>query len=328
MIWLSEADVARLVTVDDALEAVEAAFRLKAEGQAHGRPRQRVGGRAWLHVMPAAIPAWGVMGFKAYTTGRQRARFMVFLFDSESGEPLAAIEADELGRWRTGAASGVACRYMARPDSRVAALIGCGYQARTQALAIASVLELETIRVFCRTPGRAEAFCRELQPALGATRLEPAGSAAEAARGADVVVTITNARDPVLPADAVGPGTCIVAAGSNHVARRELEPATVLAADRVVVDDLDQARLECGDLVGAEGAGFTWDRVVELADVVAGRVPGRAGPEEITLFESQGVALEDVALARRLLERAVAAGVGVRLPATIGLWEGRGPQHP
>lgn len=328
MNFFTEADVHRLLTIDDALEAVEAAFRLKAAGQAHNQPRQRVGGRAWLQVMPAAIPAWGVMGFKAYTAGLEGARFMVFLFDSDSGAPLAAIEADRLGQLRTGAATGVACRHMARPDSRVAAVIGCGYQAETQVMAVVSVLPVEEVRVFCRTPGRAEAFCRRMEAEVPRrVRLVAAPSAMEAARGADVVVTITTSREPVLPPEAVGPGVCICAAGSNHAARRELEAATVLAAHRVVVDDLAQARVECGDLLGAESAGFSWQKVVELADVVVGRYPGRAKLEEITLFESQGVALEDVALARRLLEKARAAGLERRLPPEWVLWRG-GSQAP
>lgn len=322
MIFFTEADVERLLTMDDALEAVEGAFRLKAAGQAHNQPRQRVGGRAWLQVMPAAIPAWGVMGFKAYTTSRERTRFMVFLFDSESGAPLAAIEADRLGQLRTGAASGVACRYMARADSRVAAIIGCGYQAEAQVMAVASVLPIEEVRVFCRTPDRAEAFCRRMQAAVPRVRLVAAASAKEAAEGADVVVTITTSREPVLPPEAVRPGTCICAAGSNHAARREVEAATVLAAHRVVVDDLAQARVECGDLLGAESAGFSWQKVVELADVVAGRYPGRVKPEEITLFESQGVALEDVALARRLLDKAHAEGVRREVPSEWAPWRG------
>ena len=322
MRFLTEADVQRLLTMADALEAVEAAFRLKAAGQAHNQPRQRVGGRAWLQVMPAAIPAWGVMGFKAYTAGREGTRFMVFLFDSDTGEPLAAIEADRLGQLRTGAASGVACRYMARPDSRVAAVIGCGYQAQTQVLAVASVLPIEEVRVYCRTPGKAHAFCRRMEAELPRVRLVAAESAEQAVQGADVVVTITTSREPVLPPEAVRPGMCICAVGSNHAARRELDATTVLAAHRIVVDDLAQARVECGDLLGAESAGFSWQRVAELADVVAGRYPGRVKPEEITLFESQGIALEDVALAERLLQKARAAGAGREMPPEWALWRG------
>ncbi|MEW6046498.1 MAG: ornithine cyclodeaminase family protein [Bacillota bacterium] len=320
MKFFTEADVERLLTMNDALEAVQEAFALKAAGQAQNRPRQRAGGGALLQVMPAAIPGLGVMGFKAYTSSREGARFMVFLFDSESGKPLAAIQGNRLGQLRTGAATGVACRFMARPESRVLALVGCGYQAETQLAAVASVLPIEEARVFCRTPGRAEAFGTRMQPSLPGVRLVAAATVHQAVEGADVVVTVTNSKEPVVPDEAVAPGTCICAAGSNHAARRELAAATVLGAHRVVVDDLAQARLECGDLLGAESAGFSWDKVVELADVVAARYPGRERPDEITLFESQGVALEDVALGARLLKKAEGSGIGRTLPGDPGLW--------
>ena len=301
-----EQDVEQLVTIRDAIEAVEEALALAARGEATNRPRERVGGpgRAWLHLMPAAIWAWGLMGFKAYATGPAGSRFMLFLFDARTGEPLAAMEAGRLGQLRTGAASAVASRRMARPDSHVMALIGAGYQAEAQLEALAAVLPLRRVYVVSRRPERARAFCERMTPKVPGVELQVAASAEQAVREADVVTTITTARTPVLQGDWLRPGTHINAAGSNHPARQELDLRAVLRAHRVVVDDLEQARRECGDLIAAEPHGFHWSSAAELASVVAGSVPGRLQSDEITLFESQGIALEDVALAHRILQKA------------------------
>ena len=306
MRFFREQDVDQLVTIRDAIEAVEQAFMLQASGEATNRPRERVGGpgRAWLHVMPAAVWAWGVMGFKAYVTGAAGARFMVFLFDAGSGEPVAAVEAGRLGQLRTGAASAVASRRMARPDSHVMALIGAGYQAESQLQAIAAVLPLRKVYVVSRSPERARAFCQRMAARVPGVELCAVERAEQAVREADVVTTITSSRTPVLQGEWLRPGTHVNAAGSNHAARQELDPQAVLRARRVVVDDLEQARRESGDLIAAEPHGFAWSSALELAAVVAGAVPGRLDADEITLFESQGVALEDVALARRVLEKA------------------------
>ena len=301
-----EQDVDQLVAIRDAIEAVEQAFVLQARGEATNRPRERVGGpgQAWLHVMPAAIWAWRLMGFKAYVSGPAGSRFMLFLFDAKSGEPVAAIEAGRLGQLRTGAASAVASRRMARPDSHVMALIGAGYQAETQLEAISAVLPLRKVYVVSRSPERARAFCQRMAPKVPDVELWVAESAEQAVREADVVTTITSSRTPVLRGEWLRPGTHINAAGSNHAARQELDPQAVLRANRVVVDDLEQARKEAGDLIAAEPHGFAWSSALELAAVVAGLAPGRLDASEITLFESQGLALEDVALAHRILEKA------------------------
>lgn len=343
MRFFSEEDVSRLVDIHDAIEAVEEAFRLAARGEASNRPRERVAAsgparpagfagsaqgqapssrahtRTWLHIMPAAMEVPGVVGFKAYVSGPSGSRFMVFLFDAASGEPLAALEAGKLGQLRTGAASAVASRRMARPDSRVMVMFGCGWQASTQLLALTAVLPLRRVWVVGRRPGSAEAFCERMRPLVGEVELRPlvggaTGSAdVERAVGeADVVTTITTSREPVLLGRWLRPGTHVNAAGSNHPARQELDAEAVLRAERVVVDDLEQARRESGDLIAAEPRGFDWARALPLAGVVAGQLPGRLSQEEVTLFESQGVALEDVALAARVVAKAERTGAAVR----------------
>ena len=312
---LTEQDVARLLPMDLALEAVEEAFRWQGQGKVVNRPRVRLkvpGGL--LHVMPAAAPEARVMGLKAYATSRGGARFVVLLFSAESGELLAVMEADRLGQMRTGAASGVATRYLARPDAETVGIYGTGWQARSQLEAVSAVRKIREVRAYGRDPERRQAFAREMAGRLGVPVI-PVERPEEAARGASILVTITNSRIPVLQGAWLEPGAHVNAAGSNALERAELDVEAVRRAALIVVDSLEQARLECGDLVAPIEQGVTrWEAIHELGEVVAGRHPGRPGPEAITLFESQGVAMEDVAVAARLWERARAQGVGQPLP--------------
>ncbi len=314
-LFLRESDVERLLTLDDALRAVEEAFRSWGEGRAVNRPRMRVRvPHGFLHLMPAAALDERVMGFKSYSTvAGHRARFLVVLFGAETGEVLALMEADRLGQVRTGAASGVAAKYLAREDSWVVGLLGAGYQAETQLEAVCRVRPVERVRVYSRTPERRRAFAERMGQHLG-VEIRPVDDAREAVEGADIVITITSAREPVLRGEWLAPGTCVLAAGSNHWLRRELDTEAVRRANRVVVDDLEQARVECGDLLPAVERGvLRWEQVRELKDVVAGIVPGRLQAEEITLFESQGIALEDVAVGAHLFRKAREQGVGKEL---------------
>lgn len=310
--YLTEADVTALLRMPDALAAVEEAFRQQASGDAvnHPRARTRLGG-ASLQVMSGGLRRSGVLGLKAYTATRGGARFLVHLYD-DRGTLLALIEADRLGQMRTGAASGVATRHLARPDARAVGIIGTGWQARSQLAAVCAVRPITTVRAYGRDPDRRAAFAREMRDALG-VEVAPVATAAEAVRGADVVVAITSSRTPVLLGEWLAPGTHVNAAGGNALDRQELDVEAVRRADLVVVDDLAQARLEAGDLAAAAEAGaFEWDRAVELGRVVAGHAR-RPHERAITLFESQGIAIEDVAAAKVVYERAVAAGVGVDL---------------
>lgn len=312
---LTEADVARLLPMAVALEAVEEAFRWQGEGRLVNRPRVRLpvpGGL--LHVMPAALPEAGVMGLKAYATVRGRARFVVLLFSARTAELLAVIEADRLGQTRTGAASGVATRHLARADAHVVGCYGAGWQARSQLEAVCAVRPVREVRVYSRTPERREHFAVEMAAALGVP-VRAVEEPEAVARGAHVLVTITTSRTPVLEGRWLEPGVHVNAAGSNARDRTELDAEAVRRADLIATDSLEQARVECGDLLAAvEQGAVGWDRVCELGEIVAGRRPGRRGPEEITLFESQGVAMEDVAVAARVVERARAEGLGHDLP--------------
>ncbi|MFO7173760.1 MAG: ornithine cyclodeaminase family protein [Bacillota bacterium] len=314
VLYLTEQDVDSLLTLDDAIAAVESALREHGEGKAMNRPRQRVlAENTMLHVLPAAVPSAGRLGLKAYTTGPGGARFWTLLFSAD-GELLAILEADRLGQLRTGAATGVATRYLARPDSRIVAILGSGYQARTQLAAVCKVRPIAQARVWSRTPANAAAFAREMAAQLG-IEVVPAPSAREAVRGADVVITITTAREPILFGEWLEPGMHLNVAGSNRASHREVDAAAVARADRIVVDDLAQSQVESGDLIAAVAAGAArWEEMVELGAVVAGRAPGRESPEAITLFKSNGIGLWDVAVAARVYDLARERGVGQPLP--------------
>lgn len=302
-LYFSESLVRASLPMRDAIGAVEAVFGELGEGGAENRPRQRVRvpGRM-LHTMSAASAARGFLGLKSYLTGRDGARFVVLLFDRETGSLAAVMEADALGRIRTGAATGVAADYLAAPAAAAAGIVGCGVQARTQLEALAAVRPLRRIEAYCRTPVTRRAFAEAMSDRL---RIEvtPVASGEAAVRGKDIVVAITNAREPVVRGEWLAPGAFVAAAGGNWLGCRELDRAAVRRAGRIVVDDREQARLECGDLAPLVTAGeLRWEEVETLAEVVAG---GKRGtPPGGALFESQGIAAEDIAVAALVYERA------------------------
>lgn len=310
-LFLTESQVAELVSVPQLVDALEASFQDKAAGLAPNVPRGRAAlpSGAVLHVMSAAWGPGRVLGLKAYTTSSGGARFLVLLYD-EAGRLVCAMQANVLGQRRTGAATGLATRHMARPDARTVALLGAGWQARTQLEAVCAVRPVERVWVYSRTRERREAFAREMSEVVGRPVVAVA-SAEEAVRDADVVCTITTSREPVLFGRWLQPGVHVNAAGSNWAHRREVDAEVVERAAVVAVDDLAQARVESGDLILAAREGkWDWSRAVELGDVVAGRAAGRTGPGDITLFCSQGIALEDVVAAKLAYERARILGVG------------------
>ncbi len=309
---LREDDVARVLHMDQVIAAVEDAFRLLGSRKAVNRPRVRSTTAAGtiLHVMSAAIPPLDVMGLKAYTSARGGTRFIGMLYNTETGELLAMVEADRLGQMRTGAASAVATKYMARPDAGSVGIIGTGRQARSQVIAIGRVRPVALVKCYSRDARRREAFAEEMVQELAA-EVVPAESASDAVDGVDIIVTATTAEDPVLRGEWLRPGVHLNAIGSNWANKHELDAEAVRRSDRIAVDDLEQARQESGDLTASVDAGvLAWERVVELGQIVTGEVPGRASPDEITLFESQGIALEDVAAMKLAYDRALQIGVG------------------
>ena len=314
-LYLTEADVKDLLTMELALEAVEAAHRAHGLGRAVDIPRSRTRvPTAALHILQGALPDDGVFGYKAYTTARAGARFLVHLFEAATGAPLAVMEADTLGMMRTGAAGGVAAKWLAREDAELAGVIGAGWQARSQVEALCRVRPLRRIKVFSRSEEKRRAFCAELSPQVG-VELVPVASAEEAVRGSAVVVTITTANAPVLQGDWLEPGAHVTAAGANALIRREIDEKTVQRAALVCVDSRATALREAGDLLPALEKGRLGEgQMVELGEVIAGIRAGRCAADEITLFESQGLAIQDLAVAKRLLGLAIAQGRGRELP--------------
>jgi len=319
---LNEADVRSLLTMPLALEAVDAAFRRLADGTAilHSRQRLHVPGRSYLHYMAAADATTGYMGQKIYTSSRGGLRFLVPLFHADSGELLALIEADYLGQMRTAAASGVATRLMARADARTVGIVGTGLQAHTQLEAVAAVRKLETIRAFGRDAARRELFSNEMSARLGIA-VKPVGSAEEAVRDADIVITSTTSTNPVVDGRRLRAGVHINAIGANFPQKRELDEDAIRRADIIAVDSREQAKMEAGDLIHVFGSDAAqWNAVQELAEIVAGKIPGRTGPSQITLFKSSGIAIEDIVVAGRLYELARERGLGKEIP----MWQGEG----
>jgi ornithine cyclodeaminase/alanine dehydrogenase-like protein (mu-crystallin family) len=303
--------------MDECIEVLDEALSHAGKGQTELKPRSRMRMTCgFFHFMAAADAGHNVFGYKAYPSfgGPGGAKMLVMLYDYESGALLACMEAGRMGQIRTGAASGLATRYMAKEGASTVAVIGTGGQARTQLAAVAEVRDISRVQVFSRREDRREEFARQSSERLN-LEVVATDSAEACVDGADIVVVITSSRDPVLEADWLAPGTHINAAGGNHWMRREIDEGTVTRADLIVVDDLEQAKIECGDLMWPEARGsFRWDMVHELRDVVSGRVPGRPSDQSLTLFESMGIALEDIAAAQLVYRKAKDQGVGQELP--------------
>jgi alanine dehydrogenase len=316
---ISEAEVRSILTMSLAIEAVEEISRKQATGEVIVHPRRRfelpAGG--FFHYMAAADFKAGYVAMKQYTFVRGKIRFLVPLYEVATGDLVALIEADYMGQLRTGAASGVATKYLARPDARIVTIIGTGGQARTQLEAVAKVRKLESARVYGRDPYRREKFAKEMNQRLGFSVL-PAASPSEAVRGADIVCTATTASQPVVSGVDLGAGVHINAIGANHAHKRELDDEAVGSADVIVVDSVEQSRQEAGDLIIAfKGDEVCWTGVKKLSDIVAAKTAGRTSAGEVTLFKSNGIASWDLAVAMRVYALAKEKGLGRRLP----LWE-------
>ena len=318
-LFLTEDDVEKLLSMPLAIEAVTQSFLDLASGKATLHPRQRlhVPGMSYLHYMAGADAASGYMGLKIYTSSKEGLRFLVPLFHIDTGDLAALIEANYLGQMRTGAASAVATRAMARDDARRVGIIGTGLQARTQLEAVASVRKIERIEVYGRDQGRREQFARDMSRKLNIP-VNAANTAEEAVRGADIVITSTTSSKPVMEGKWILPGAHINAISANFLEKRELDDEAVRRADIVVADSREQSRLESGDLVKVFAEDPSrWENVHDLADVVAGKVKGRTNAQQITLFKSNGIATEDVVVAGRILELAKEKGLG----REVQLWK-------
>src|SRR5712664_1533173 len=313
---ISEAEVRAVLTMPLAVEAVEEISRKQATGEVVVHPRRRfeLPGGGFFHYMAAADFSLGFVAMKQYTYVRGKLRFLVPLYEMATGDLLAMIEADYMGQLRTGAASGVATKYLARKDSRVAAIIGTGGQARTQLEAVAAVRKLESVRAYGRDAAKREKFCKEMSERLGVPVL-PCVSAGEAVRGADIVCTATTTSQPVVSGTDLAPGAHINAIGANHAHKRELDDEAVASADIIVVDSVEQSRQEAGDLIIAfHGDEICWTGVKKLSVFVAATATGRTSDAEVTLFKSNGIASWDLAVAMKVYALAREKKLGRELP--------------
>ncbi len=307
-LYLTEADVGDLLAPADAVAAVEGCFRRMAAGAVENRPRYRLGleGGA-LAVMAASDLGLGYAGAKVYAGFRDGARFAVLLFRSDAPELVAVLEADKLGQLRTGAASAVAAKHLARRGARSVGLIGCGWQAESQLACLRAALpEIDRVVAYCRTEERLAAFCAEHGAEPGESSRDPAAC--------DVVVTVTSSPDPVLRGEWLADGALVCAVGANDGRRRELDNVVLERAAFVCCDSVEDARLESADLIEPVEAGvLDWLEVHELQEVVAGEVAGRPSDDDVVVFKSNGLAAWDVAAAVAVLEHARAAGAGREL---------------
>jgi ornithine cyclodeaminase/alanine dehydrogenase-like protein (mu-crystallin family) len=304
-LYLTEQDVAELLTPADAVEAIEACFRRMAAGSVENRPRYRLGlEEGALAVMAAADLELGYAGAKVYAGFRDGARFVVLLFRADSPELVAVLEADKLGQLRTGAASGVAARHLAAGGATSLGVIGCGWQAESQLACIrAAAPHIERVVAYCRTEEHLRAFCEKHGAEPGESHQDPAAC--------DVVVTATTSRDPVLRGEWLRARALVCAVGANDGHRRELDNVVLERSAFVCCDSLEDAKLESADLIEPVESGvLDWLEVHELQEVVAGEVAGRQSGEDIVVFKSNGLAAWDVAVAAAAVERARVAGVG------------------
>jgi ornithine cyclodeaminase/alanine dehydrogenase-like protein (mu-crystallin family) len=311
VLYLTENEVGRFLTMDLALDAVAAAFRKLGVDEAENVPRRRCQtDRIMLHVLPAAAKTLGAIGFKAYTTSKNGATFYVTLFDPKTGALDAILEADLLGQFRTGAASGVATKKLARADATTVGCIGTGKQARTQVLAVCKVRPVKTVAVYGRDSDRRAAFATQLSTETG-VEVVPVDTAEAAVRGRDIVITATTSREPVLYGAWLAEGTHVNLIGSNFLSKTETDVEVFRRATLVTVDSKDQARLEAGDFNPPMNQGvLTWSDVYDLSPVLVGKYPGRSTPQDITIFKSLGLGIQDIAVAARIVELARQHGVG------------------
>ena len=313
-IYLTETDVGRLVTVKDAIATLEALFATWGQPSTSNLPRQRarLAGGAF-NLMGAAYGAKGVHGLKAYA-GVKGAQFHALLYSSLDGKLKAIIEADLLGQVRTGAASGVATKLLANADAHTLAVIGTGKQSRAQIAAVCAVRPITRVKVFSRTAEHREAYARSVEKELGVEVL-PASSAQACVAEADVVVTITKSAAPVCRAQWLAEGVHVNVAGANSDDRREVDGETVLRAAVKATDHVEQAKVEAGEFRELVATGkLAWSAIRELGEFITGKATGRTSPSDLTLFKSLGIALEDVAFAELVYQRALAAGVGRPIP--------------
>ncbi|MCX7664731.1 MAG: ornithine cyclodeaminase family protein [Gemmataceae bacterium] len=314
VLHLTEAQVQEILTMSDAIPAVEAALRKISLEEAFNIPRSRCQtDLAMLHMLPAAGKTIGVLGYKAYVSTKKQTRFHVTIYDAKTGEMTGLLQADYLGAIRTGAASAVATKVLARENAHTLGIIGTGKQARTQLLGVAAVRKLTEVRVYSPNAEHRQNFVQEMSQQTGLS-IVAVDTAEQAVRGMDIVCTATTAREPVLLGQWLSSGQHLNIIGSNFLAKTEIDLETIKRTDLTVIDSKDQGKIEAGDFVEALNAGIlNWSDVAEIGQILARRRAGRETPEQITLFKSLGLGIEDIAVAAKVIAKAKEKGIGTWL---------------
>ncbi len=319
-LYLTEEHVSQLLSIEEAIQAVEGAFARQSMGEVTLHPRQRLHLPAGtFHTMEAADMGLNVFGIKTYASFSPRTRFVVMLYCASNGNLLAIIEADKLGQIRTGATAGVAAKYLARRELDLkVGIYGSGWQAETQLQAICAVRSVAAVKVYSRKAEKRVAFARRMTELLGVD-VSPCEEPQECAEDQDIIITATNSLTPVLKGAWLSPGVHVNAVGSNILIRRELDEDVIRRCDLIVAESVDQCKMEAGDFLHPFQKGiFRWEQVLEISNIAAGQHPGRSDSTQITLFKSLGVALEDIATAAVVYQKALAEGLGT----TIDMWSG------
>lgn len=312
MLAISEDEIKALLPIEECINSMEQAFMDWGNSAATNMPRYRLPLKnGALQVMAGSSAEQEVTGLKTYATGgNEGTQMIVLLYSTLTGKPIAILNSNILGQIRTGAASGLATKYLTADTQKTVTIIGSGFQAETQLSAVTSVREINKAFVYSRNKINRENFAKKMSKKLN-IEIEPVTKPENAIAYSDIICTITNSREPVFPGDYLQHGTHINAAGSNHWARRELDAQTISKCNVVVCDDIDNAKSECGELIwAAETRKFNWQRAFNLKDVVSGRINTEGFLDTTSLFESQGLGLEDVYAGMHVYKKAIDAGLG------------------
>ena len=318
VLLLGDKDVNAVMSMSTAINVMEDTFLQASMGQTWNRPRSRIRlPRGFHHLMAGAVLGKKAFGLKTYTSFRSGTRFLVLVYDSDTGDLQALIQGSKLSLLRTSAVSAIAAKYMAKQKTPKVAIIGTGFQGRGQLEGICAIRDVKTVRAFDANPAILETFCSEMSSTLS-LEVSPTDNPESCVEDADIIITMTTSRSPVLMGDWLKPGVHINAAGSNHWIRQEIDDSVIKRSDIIVVDSLDDAKIESGDLLyPIERGRIRWGQIHELSDVVGGKITGRPSDNSITLFESQGVAISDIAAAAHVYAEAKKMGLGSEIPMDL-----------
>lgn len=314
VLFLGEDDVKQILTMKDAVNVLEETFRQQGLKNIINHPRHRIRTtNCMLHYLAGALPHLGVMGYKVYTSYKGGLKFRVFLHDIETGELLSIMDGNYMGMIRTGAVSAVATKYMAREDLNSIGIYGAGWQARGQLLGVCAVRNVRKINVYSRNTENREAFSGDMEKLLS-VEVVPVEVPQDAIKDVGCVITSTSSFEPVFKGEWLSGGMHVNAIGGNFLFKREIDGRAVMRSDVIVVESVEQCRIEAGEFMPlVEKGRLHWSDLLELGEIVTGKAKGRESEDEITLFKSIGIAVEDIAVAAHIYKIATAGGIGRKL---------------